>query len=84
MIIFLDKVPSQKVPFETQKLNDLRHLMSERVAYEPCYLGDIMYCGRLIPARHSSACFLMFNSTCPRFHEVPQSLRVGILILFTG
>ncbi|KAF6036195.1 DNHD1 [Bugula neritina] len=61
---------AEKIP------EDRRHLVSEPVQYQPSYLGHIMYCGRLIPARSTAACFMMFDSDSPKSHEIPQSLRL--------
>ncbi|XP_067931167.1 cytoplasmic dynein 1 heavy chain 1-like [Watersipora subatra] len=74
--LFYDNVPSQKASFEAQKEGDNRHLVSQPIPYQPRYLGDIMYGGRLIPARDNSAFFMVFNSDASRYQEVPESLRL--------
>ena len=73
----VDNVPSQKASFEAQKEGDNRHLVSPPIPYQPWYLGDIMYGGRLIPARDNNAFFMVFNSDASRYQEVPESLRVS-------
>jgi len=70
-VVYPKNMTAEKIP------EDRRHLVSEPVQYQPSYLGHIMYCGRLIPARSTAACFMMFDSDSPKSHEIPQSLRVG-------
>lgn len=68
---------------ERMEIPDKRHPDGNNVSYNPCYLGNIMYNGRLIPARDTAACFMIFNSDSQRFREIPPTLRVCNVIHIT-
>ena len=50
----------------------------DNLCYNQCYIGNMLYNGRLIPARDTAACFMIFNSDSQRFREIPPTLRVCV------